>query len=385
MRINSFILMGNWLERTSILDKIKEAIGDYELSIFDESYGWEYVQQSLLEHSCFDENVLIILNGLPTVKGKDASGSRTKVLNDLKKILPNIDGNKCVVLNGITITSKTFLNAIEGKVNVKSYDNVVPKSNASGSAVRRLTDYFDKRDKQISDDDAFLVVDSINYNNKEVSLDKVFLMAKKIECLVGGRKKITHEDVISICSLSPDFLIWNLFKALDNRNSIEALVLVDKIASRSLSFEHEIVMALSTMIWKYRLMLFVKSNLDKKFKPEEIWIRLQKMVKWNKIGQGVRRHVFPKKTKKDDRNIAMYSRPAMNMLFYNNYGKSPISCYSQEHLLNVLPLTQMCLRKIRSGCTTGEIRIILEILCLVICHEVSYDLAKEILKSNYCL
>ena len=39
---------------------------------------------------------------------------------------------------------------------------------------------------------------------------KVFLIAKTIESLVGGRKKITNDDVVSICSLSPDFLIWNL-------------------------------------------------------------------------------------------------------------------------------------------------------------------------------
>ena len=81
----------------------------------------------------------------------------------------------------------------------------------------------------------------------------------------------------------------------------------------------------------------------------------------------------------------MYSRPAMNMLFNSNYGQASIACYSQEHLLNVLPMTQMCLRKIRSGCTEGEVRIVLEILCLVICRQVPYETAKEILKSNYCL
>ena len=378
--------MGNWLERTAILDKIKEAIGDYELEVYDESYGWEYVQQSILEHSCFGENRLIILTGLPVVKkAKDASASRTKVLNDLKKILPNVDGNTCVVLNGITIASKTFFNAIDGKVDIRSFDNMVTKNNANGSAVKRLMDYFGNRDKKISADDAFLVVDSINFNNKEVSLDKVFLMAKKIENIVGSRKNVTHDDVVSICSLSPDFLIWNLFKALDNKNFSETLSLVDKIANRSLSFEHEIVMALSTMIWKYRLMLFVKANLEKGFQVEDVWSRLQRMVKWDKSGQGVRRHSTPKRTKKDDKNISMYSRPAMNMLFYDNYGAPPISKYTVDHLLNVLPMTQMCLRKIRSGCTEGEIRIVLEILCLVICYKVPYDTAEEILKSNYCL
>ncbi len=381
--------MGNWLERTAILDKIKKSMGEFELSVFDESYGWEYVQQAILEHSCFDEKSLIILNGLPTVKGKDASGSRTKVLNDLKKILPAVDGDKCVVLNGITITSKVFLNAVngtDGKVQVKSYDNMVPKAHAQGNAAQRLMGYFSEREKHIEYNDAYLVVDSINYNNKEVSLDKVFLMAKKIESLVGGRKKITHEDVISICSLSPDFLIWNLFKALDNHNYLEALTLVDKIASRSLSFEHEIAMAVSTMIWKYRLLLFVRSSLDKGLQTDDIWIKLQKMVKWDKAGSGMKRYSLPKKTKKDKTNISMYSRPAMNMLFNGNYGNTAsISCYSQEHLMNVLPITQMCLRKIRSGCTEGEIRIVLEILCLVICLKIPYENAREILKSNYCL
>ena len=377
--------MGNWLERTAILDKIKTAMGDYELLVFDESYGWEYVAQSILENDCFGENSLIILNGLPLVKGKDASASRTKVLNDLKKILPKVDGNKCVVLNGITITSKTFHKAIDGKVQVMSFDNMVAKRNTNGSAVARLTGYFREKEKQISDDDAFLIVDSINYNNKDVSLDKVFIMAKKIEALVGSRKKITHDDVISICSLSPDFLIWNLFKALDHQNYKEALILVDKIASRSLSFEHEVVMAISTMIWKYRLLLFVRTSLDAGMKPNDIFTRLQKLVKWENVGQGVKRYSTPQQTKKDKRNISMYSKPAVDMLFYNNYGKSVISCYAQEHLMNILPLVQMSLRKIRSGCTEGEIRTVLEILCLVICCQLSYESAREILKTNYCL
>ena len=89
--------------------------------------------------------------------------------------------------------------------------------------------------------------------------------------------------------------------------------------------------------------------------------------------------------KKEGKNISMYSKPAMDMLFYKNYGKATIACYTREHLMNVLPMTQMCLRKIRSGCTNGEIRIVLEILCLVICNQVPYDTAKEILKNNYCL
>jgi DNA polymerase III delta subunit len=377
--------MGNWLERTSILNKIKEAIGDYELEVYDESYGWEYVKQSITENSCFGENRLIILTGLPTVKGKDASASRTKVLNDLKKILPNVDGNTCVVLNGITITSKTFMKAVNGTVDIRSFDNMVPKRNASGSAVKRITDYFDKKGKRIADEDAFLVVDSINFNSKDVSLDKVFLMANKIEDIVGSRKNITHDDVMSICSQSPDFLIWNLFKALDDRNFAEALSLVDKIASRSMSFEHEIVMALSTMIWKYRLLLFVRTSLDKGFQAEEVWGRLQRMVKWDKKGQGVRRFSLPQKTKKDNKNISMFSRQAMNMLFYDNYGTPTIAKYPKEHLLHILPITQMCLRKIRSGCTEGEVRIVLEILCLVICYQVPYETAEDILKSNYCL
>jgi len=385
MKINAFILMGNWLERTAVLDKIKEAMGEYELEVFDESYGWEYVRQSLLEHSCFEENRLIILNGIPTVKGRDASASRTKVLNDLKKILPAIDGNKCVVLNGITITSKVFLKAVHGKVQVKSFDKVVFKRNASGSAVKRLIGYFEQRGKSIDDDDAFTVVDSINYNSKEVNLDKVFLVAKKIENIVGNRKKITHDDVISICSLSPDFLIWNLLKAFDSQDYLEALSLVDKIASSSFSFEHEIVMVISTMIWKFRLLLFVRTCLDAGLKTDDIWPRLEQLVKWDKSGQGVKRHVVPQKTKKEFKNISMYSKPVLQMLFNSNYGKPTISCYSQEHLMNVLSTTEMCLRKIRSGCTAGEIRIVLEILCLMICGQIPYESAREILKNNYCL
>jgi hypothetical protein len=385
MNINAFILMGNWLERTSTLDKIKASMGEYELEVYDESYSWEYVQQALLEHSCFDQNKLIIINGLPSVKDKDPSASRTKVLNGLKKILPMVDGNTCVVLNGITITSKKFLDAVNEKVHIKSFDITVPKRNAQGSAVKRLVAYFTSKDKTINDSDAYLAVDSINYNSKDVNLDKVFLMAKKIENLVGGRKKVTHEDIVSICSLSPDFLIWNLFKALDNQDFAEALALIDKIASRSLSFEHEIIMALSVMIWKFRQLLFVRSCLDSGLKIKDIEVSLGRLVKWNKSGQGVRRHVVPQETKKDKTPISMYTKPSINMLFNNTYGKSPISCYSQEHLLRVLPITEMCLRKIRSGCSEGEIRIVLEILCLVICNEVEYNVAKEIFKSNYCL
>lgn len=375
--------MGNWLERTAALDKIKGQLGEYELTILDDSCSWEYARQELSENSCFGDTRLIIMTSLPTIKGKSSSASRTKVLNELKKILVNVDENTCIVLNGITITAKSFRDAVngKGKAKVMTYELVLPKAKAA----RRLIGYFEMLDKTIEYDDAYLMVDSINYNSKDANLDKVFLMGKKIEHLVGGRKKITHDDVISLCSLSPDFLIWNLFNALDTQDFSESLLLVDKIASRSLAFEHEIVMAVSTMIWKFRLLLFVRSGIDNGLKPDEIWSKLNKLVKWDKTGQGVRRKVSPKKTKKDDKNIAMYSKPAFDMLFYNNGGKSTISCYSQEHLSHLLPITQMCLRKIRSGCTDGEIRIVLEILCLVICCQVPYDTAEEILKSNYLL
>lgn len=385
MRVNSFILMGNWFERSAIVNKIKSAMGEYDLSIFDETYSWEYVRQELLDNPCFGENQLIIINGLPKVSGKDLSGSRTKVLNDLKSILPKIEGSKCVILNGITISNKTFLDAVNGKIQIKKFDNVVAKSGKSGCAVNRMKKYLAEHNKQISDEDAIFAVDSINYHGKEVSLDKVFLLAQKIENLLGTRKNITHDDILSVCISHPDFLIWNLFKAFDKQDYKQILKLIDQIAINSTNFEHEIAMALSTMVWKYRMMLFVKHCLSKGFSLDDIWQRLSRFVKWDKTGSGMKRFVKPQMTKKDKKTTAMYSKMAMNMLVNNRYDKPSISCYSEDQIMKILTMIQIGLKKMRSGCSKGEIKIIFEIIGLVICNQVPYNIAKEILKNNYCL
>jgi hypothetical protein len=360
-----------------------------------------------MDFSCFSEKKLIIIRELPSIVAPNKSQARTKVIGRFKKLLPTIPDNCYLIFDGINIANKDFIDVVEKIANLSLSKQSVEKENAK----KYVYDFLKPNSKSIKDDDVVFLINAVSPNDKKIDLDKLFIFLHKINVYSGGHKIITKEDIVTICSDSNDFIIWNLFKSLDEKDFYNCSFLIDKLTFFSHNVESDIVKTIFTLIGRYRLLLFVKDCLIKKIGKDEIWKRLSNFKKWTKVGTGYKRRVKllsevedaeieeeeieieendeqeeveGGKKKKPKKEKDTYSIGYFNGLFYS-YGnqKAPIFSYTKDELIIINSILQKTLIKIRSGCSESEMKNVLELLCLVICNKLQKDNILDIFKSSF--
>ena len=375
-----FLIEGNWFQRQESLDKIKEYLGEYALYSIDENNSYEYLKQIISEIPCFEEKKLIIINDFPKIKALDKAQRRAKVLNNLKKILPKIPNGNIVVLNNLNISAKSFVDIVKkiGKVCIFN------KNILKYKAVDWIIDYFKKREKIINCDDAFLIANSLGVETKEVNMDKLYLIVKKIEQYIGRKKNIVKDDVLLVCSQSREFVIWNLYNYFDNKDFCNAMKALKNLLIFSKNAEHEIVQLIYQIQWKYNLLLIAKSEAVKEKSRKDICDKILKLNKMERKGKA-KKITMSLKTQKDE-NIPAYSYGMINSIFdERNNNKASISCYSYKGLLLINYAIKKTLIKIRAGCSQNELLILIEFIFMTICGIIKKEKTLDILENKNLL
>ena len=375
-KVNVCFLKGNLFQRKEILQKIKNSFETFELSIYDKSSSYKYVEQKILEYSCFSENRIIILNELPS-----SSQTRTTVLNHLKKLLLIIPSDCLLILNNLDISSKSFLSVVNKIGKVFEFDQIIDRE----AAKKYIFKYFKDKDKKIEIKNVDIIVESISFGDKKIDLDKLFLLLDKMNQYVGRKKDIKKEDVIAVCSHSNDFIIWDLFNKLDEKNICRSLLLVNNVVSVIEKIEEEVSRIINLMLWRYKLLLYSKGYAVKNVKIEEISQNISNLNKLERKGKDFR-IITNKKKDKEGNVIHAYSKKNIESLFRSYYGRKPtIQCYTEDELLLINYTLYQSLLKIRSGCTISEIVILLELICMVICGKIKNLSHLDILKNKNTL
>jgi len=351
--INVCFLSGNFDQRQNIISQIKNKLGKFDTYLCDNKTSYQYIKQQIAEGSCFGDKKLIILNDIPSTEK-----SRTSLLNDLKKTLLAVPDGCVVILNNLKISSKIFISHIEKIGKVFNFDKNKIKQVAKGEVLK----YFSDREKEISGDDAYLLVDSLNFNGKEVDIDRLNLLLKKIEQYSGKDKKISNKDVVDICSQSGDFIIWSLFNSLDDKDMVKSLLLMERSFSVQ-DVNKQAIVIIYSLLRRYKLLLMAKDNLTRQKTKEETWQEISKLIKLEKKGVGLKSTMNPK-----EEESLLYSKRAFDALFNSFYGRKPtISQYKLKELIFIDSVLRKSLTKIRFNCSESEIILILNLVCMAIC------------------
>lgn len=371
------LLEGNWFQCRDVLEKIKDHLQEYELFSFDEQYSYDYVQQTIEEFPCFDTRRLIILNEFPHIKNTERSKARTKILNNLKKILPTSPAGTIVVLNNLNISAKSFISEIEKIGSVYIFDKIL----RSGKATTWVVDYFKQRGKTISFDDASYLVESLNVQGGDINLDKLYLLIKKMENYIGSKSKISEKDVFTIGSQSKDFVVWTLYNRLDEKDLRGSLSLFNDLLSFSKNPQAEIIQLINSFQWRYGLLYLAKDGLSRGLSKEDICSHILKLNKLERKGRG--KKVSMSLMLKGNSPVPIYSEKMVNSIFNDGYkGKSSLSCYSLNELLLINYVIKETLTKIRAGCLSNEMMIPVEIIFMTICGKITSWDKLEILTSR---
>lgn len=373
-----FLLEGCWIYRKDVISKIKEAIGDYDLYSLDDKCSYEYVRQVIMELSCFGERKLIVINGLPTVKAPNKSQAKTKVTNYFQKLIPKIPDSSIVIFNDcISERNKKFKALVEENGTVYSYKKKVTKGEASNFVI----DFFKNLNKTISYDESFTLANSLNLDSDTVNMDDLILLAYKVRDYVGGKSKISKDDILLVCNQSREFVVWNLLNHFDDKDFCSSMELLNILLDSTKNVVGEIEHILATIRWKYNLLLLVKNGIVHEMSKEEIINKISKLYKMERSGKSQRIKMNLKEEK--DNNVPVYSSGAIHMLFNGKDGRKPsLSCYTHKQLILINYAINKATTKIRAGCTQHELLIPIEFIFMTICGKIKKIESLKILESK---
>ncbi len=370
--INVFFLIGNFDQRRKIVRSIKKALDKFDFYICDDRTPYQQLEQQVREGSCFGDKKLILVNAIPATKK-----SRNTLLNNLKKLLSDVPENCIVILNNLKISSKVFLSHIEQIGKICNFDQKKTKVTAK----HFITGYFVDKKKTISNDDAFFIVDSLGFQSKEIDVDSLNLVLKKIDHYVGNKKKISHQDIVDVCSHSESFIIWDLFNSLDSKDLDKSMVLMERSLSFAQDSRGQAIMIIYSLLRRYKLLLMAFDGLTKKKTKEEIWGGISKLTKMERKGSNVRITMSPK-----EENPPLYSKRAFDSLFNSFYGRKPvISCYKKKDLLFIDYALRQSLMNIYFEHGEPEVILMLNVLCMVICGALTTKREIQILNNKNCI
>ncbi len=364
---NLYLLKGSLNKRIRVLENIKKSVLSYELCSYDDTYGWEYIKQQILEPSCFKKFKIIVISKWP--KFKDGK-NREKLLYQFKKILSHIPFHSILVFNNLGISAPSFLKEVNSIGKVYEFDQEINKNIAQG----RIKKFFCEYDKKIDDNNISLLLSSLNYHGSTVDVDRLSLLIKKIMHYTGSRKNISDIDVMNICMDSYDFIIWNLFSYLDNKDFYESFKLFNRLF---VSYDKDktavdgiIIPILNMFLWRYKLLLVAKNLSHNNIAQPKICDMLSKLYKLERKGLSRRIKMNLKTNKNTDSYACMYSRNMIENIFkkYRN-NKSMIESYSLNELYLINFIVINALLKIRRGSNPSETIIMVEFIIMIICKK----------------
>ena len=366
------VLEGNVFERKRVLNKIRDSFTeDFDTIIFDKNDHYDYVSQALTEMSCFGEYKLFIMKELPKIEAPTDAQARTKIFNRFKKLFPSIPAGNVLVFNNVGISAESFFKEVKKFGKVHKFKQKMSKSDGKNV----VNSYFKNKSIVLDHDVSQLLVDSLNLNGDDIDVDKLHLTIIKFHHYINGKNKVTKDDVYSVCSSSKDFVIWTLYKMLDEISSSETkyigsvVSLVNDFLSNEKYLEHEAVMIMRGMLWRYGLLLLTKNGVNNKISQKEISTQLSNICKLEGKGKSYKIKMGPKMSK--DLPIPEYSPKMINSVMNGYYGKAPVSCYNYAQLLLIYYTLMKVMIKVRTGCTESEVKIAVSIVISVVCGAIT--------------
>lgn len=371
--INVVYLSGNWFERRGVLDNIKSSLVPYELSIYDETFTYEYVEHNILSNSCIDtNNRLYIIKEWPS-----STKTRQVMIASFKKMLKMVPKECVVVLDNLDFQGDGLAKYISEFGAVSCFEQFANPQSAKVAFRKRLEKY----DKKIDNEQLDTIMQFMGTEN--INLDKLFSLLLRFIDYVGNRKVITQNDVYDVCSQSSEFIIWNLMSKLDDKDINGSLSLANKLFVSSKDMRWEMMSILSNMYNKYKLLLWVNDSLSRGIKTDKIISELSLFKKLKQSGMGTRMKMVLAIDEKTEKEKMLFNPKNISNLFTGFYGKKPvIKAYNTGELITIISLLEKAQLKIREVKEDAELETILRVICMGICKTIDISLINKVLRSR---
>lgn len=276
-------LSGSYHLRNSMMKKIRNKFSDFEYIVVDEETPFEFLMSKIRSGGCFDSGRLICILGLPKTKNP---AEKKKYLTRIKALFAGEMENCFVVFNGIdTGKERALFNAVKDFCKLYDYQvEISPKESAV---------YIGKRLKAhglTADTDVCYALGEYcgkSSGTKGYDADKIEMAITSLRFALGEKAQITREHIESITFNYDEFVIWDMMNALDAKDCEQVMALVSKMGATASSFNRSITDMLTTLIWRYRLILMIREGYSTKDSREQILADIASMRKMTKTGTGL--------------------------------------------------------------------------------------------------
>jgi len=353
-------LKGNWQDRSAALKEIKGNCKGYAHHTISSDMPDGEVLRISTSAGIFDDKMLLVFEYIPKIK---------KFYEFVMKI--HATGVYTIVFNDCDIRGKAILDYIKKHGEILNYQKTITIDSSFDYVKKFLVV---KHEKKIKDETIQNIVNHIFGDFAEIDKSQMILYLDKVLCLIGSKKTIKEELIPSISTYAGELVIWDLYRYIDSQEYEKAWSFIEKTVNQSKYHEHECVMLVTGMIWRYRLLYLANSVYSKERKQALVPELLCELKKMERSGRG-------KKTILAQTDKYLYSEKMVNSLFYGfNGNRSAMECYTLNKLTSINLMLQDFIKKCRVGICDSERMLTLNILIMTICDRV--DLNMRFFKSR---
>lgn len=366
---------GSYFGRRKILDRIKALIGECDTYVYDDISG-EYFESQVLSSCLFGDKKIIILKTLPKF-----DGSSTKSTSRLKKALSGVAEDCVVIIDGVEpSTHKTIYDHVKSIGRV--YDS--PQYLKGGEATSFVANILEEYKKIAGEGCVDLIIDATGETgSKGVDTDRLFMNIKQLCSYIGKAKVIEKSDILSVLGRNTDFIIWNLFSALDRRDFEQCMKLFYNSLSLSGKPEEAINQILYMVSWRYRLILFLKEQKNLGRSTEEILESVKGIKKTKREGSGLY-STFEYDLDAEGKTKSVYTEKASKDALLGFFGNTPvINLYAVSDIYHILKCVSHCLFRMRSGSSDAENIMLVNNLFMTVCGVFDSSVLCSVRRESY--
>jgi len=368
-------LTGSYFCRQEKVDAIRKSVGEHELFVYgnDDEADGEHIEEQILSASMFSHNRVVILYDLPDFSS-DTNGNYINLFS-------NVPDDCIVIINGVSSAKKKIFDHVSSIGKVFSFCDYLSASDA----FEYITKDFQDRGIGFEDDDIRLIIKLCGeVYKKGIDFDKVYLNMSKITSYIHGAKKVTREDIIKAIEPNSEFIIWEFFDALDERDFNRAQTMIREITVKD-GIRETAEYLFSMMVWRYKLLTWLRSSVDSGMKDNEITEFFSAIHKITtvKVGDGKEDATRAEKDKAkfigaramykvslgDDGKPELLYSSKMIQNTLNAYGRtSAVDKYTIDELSDIIDCIEDCQLKMRSRINDTEILLLFDNIIMTICH-----------------
>jgi len=359
----------------SVLDKIKEKVKTSDIFICDSTTEFAYLLNSLTTNQCFSSNRFVLVQGLPAMTESEKK--------KLKAIIENLSEDILLVFCMIDPSEeKAIFNSVEKVGKIFHFDQYVAFADARSWLDKRISELQIDLEEKAKE----AIIENCGYNDKrEINTDILNSSLIKLILNSPGKKIYEISDVVITSSYYDSFIVWDLLNACDEKDYDKCLNIFSKCVLSSKNSIEAMNKVINTLLWKYRLLIFLKEKIANKADTQLINSMASSIrkISYNGTGFNAKTRIDSVQTGENKGSpVCTWNSGIVFKAMSGQYGrKSSVELYSRKELYVIVKCLENCLILTRSCTSESEAMLIADIIFMTISSFVDEKIPKALQES----